>query len=520
MPRYMRDDFEPYTIEQDGITYEIEPVYNAIVDSYGPGGSVEQSHRESAGYSNISGYSGIGSSLNFLFAKSHDEIDMTVGPEIKSITINFSNLYNTNFYGSHQIIFDAILNCKPREAVKALRYFLENNSKIIGSMVFKGIDNAHLEKAISKICNKYIKNYSFTKQSERIVEDSKNIEKEVDKLILDVQTQLMQEKEIIEDIKARVNNEDLDEIKQTKEELKQIDTEKYQKRIEDLQKQIPKKIREQYKFLSPEEIMLKYGEKIKFLFDTLDSINNEKQLLEAQLDVLAKEKLIDDVNEKFDNAIDSTDRISNEIADFWTLAHDTENSKIGIIKTEITDSDSFDGPPMSIIKTEERCASLLEFELSKRFGKPISSEVLEKRGVSPTRDCIITESTFLDETKDDLSLKQKNEINKRKTKIEGLKMRAKKHPAQYNKPGTITLYSQIKNDNGLVTERTEFEIGITQGELISMGLDPSDFGWKEIERPKVNSNDIAKASKEKGVKKSLIGRIARIFTKEKKDRDK
>ena len=265
--------------------------------------------------------------------------------------------------------------------------------------------------------------------------------------------------------------------------------------------------------------MSKYDGKTNELLNLLDNIDSEKQLLLAQLDVIEKGKIIDTINDEIDRTINNTDLISNEIAEFWILANNSDNSRLGIIRTRRTESQTYDGP-RRVFKEETICSSLLEFELSKRFGKPIDSERLEKYVRNPSLDHIRFESDFLDETSDEISLHQKNEINIRKEKIKRLKEKAEKHPKQYSKPGTITLYSQKKDDEGNVIRQTQFEMEITQRELISLGLDPADFEWKEIERAKVDSGDIARASKEKGVKKSLISRIAGIFSREKDEKEK
>ena len=80
--------------------------------------------------------------------------------------------------------------------------------------------------------------------------------------------------------------------------------------------------------------------------------------------------------------------------------------------------------------------------------------------------------------------------------------KARKHPQIYDRLGSL------------------LGIEISQSELIKNGVEPDDWGWKEIERAKVDSGDIARASKEKGVRKSLISRIAGIFSREKDEKEK
>ena len=514
------DEFEPYSIEQNGIIYEVEPQYTTVVDHYGSDGSVELSHEESAGYSTIVGYSGQSSHLDFTFAEPQDEIDIDIDEEIQSIAINFSNLKNAFFSSSHQINYDVLLNCDALETVELLKIFLNTNSQIVGKINFQGIDNSILVKLLAKTCEKFNKSASFSEQiPKRNVITDKSVEVEIDNIIQDIQLQLLAKKEKLEETKIKIDEDNIKDANETREEIENIDTESYKKQIEELKKQIPKKIKEQFKHLSIEEIMAKYNGKISELINLVEKIESEKQLLVAQLDVMAKGKVIDDINAEIDRTIDSTDLISNEIADFWTLANNSDNSRLGIIRTRKTESYPADGP-RRVLNEEAICSSLLEFELSKKFGKPIDTERLEKYIISPDYDHIRLESEFLDETSDEISLQQKNEINMRKEKIKKLKEKAEKHPKQYNKPGIITLYSQKKDNRSNVIKQTQFKMEITQKELISLGLDPADFGWREIEKAKVDSGDIARASKEKGIKKSLISRIASVFSREKEGREK
>lgn len=334
-----------------------------------------------------------------------------------------------------------------------------------------------------------------------------NEETKINARLLELENQLKELKIMLEKKEKSIYKESLDEFDKTRECVENIDIESYQRELEILEKQIPKQLKKQYKNLSDEEIMSAYSSRLSNLRTMIDEVRESKQLFEKKSEIIRTEKVVDDISAGIDEKIDNVGNMANEIADFWDLVNKNKNTRFGVIKL----IDIVNDIPIDHKLVLERYSTLLEYELSKKFGRPFPySAVKMDRRVSWDNDRLKYDSIFIDESSLEMTLERRNELNGKKEKLRKLKQKAEKHPRQYSKLGIIKLYSEKMGKF--------FELEITQQELISYGLDPSDFGWKEKEKTKVDSSSIAKTSKEKGVKKSLVTQIGGMFSRIRNDR--
>ena len=313
--------------------------------------------------------------------------------------------------------------------------------------------------------------------------------------------------------------------------MENIEVEKYQKEIIEIEEIIPK-LRKQYKNLDNEDINT-YREDISDLKSKLEEIISKKQLLEPQVSLIEDDKhqqwILEESIKSNTRIMENAMQINNseienqvnDIADLWTTIMEGNGSKRGIMKVKAKfyykrEPGERDWYPDKEEYIEIYCTRL-EYEIFKIQAKRleergISSETLFKNKGAWRKDWdswqygpIHTSlGEFVDYDK--LSLAQKDKIGKQKQKkekrIKKLQEKSRKHPQIYDRIGTV------------------LGIEVTQSELIKNGVDPEVWEWEEIEKAKVASKDIARVSKEKGVKKSLVSQFSSLFSRKKEDKDR
>ena len=154
-------DLKEKTISHNGIIYIISPAFHSVVDDYDENlGSIELSHRESSGYSLISGYKVkknnlIQDCLDFTFAKTEDIIELKVDENIENIKLNSINLRYSTIESTKKLNFNIVFDNNVFDNALSFRMFIENNRDIIKSINFEGLsDNKILRGFVKRICAK------------------------------------------------------------------------------------------------------------------------------------------------------------------------------------------------------------------------------------------------------------------------------------------------------------------------------------------------------------------------------
>jgi hypothetical protein len=143
----------PYDIEYEDVIYNIQPEFETVIDHYGSDGSIELSHKQFLGYSNVTGFNGMTDKLNFRFLGAHDGVNIVLSDDIHSICLNMSNLRNTFIKSNSLIDYDIVFDCGVIDAIGSLKAFLKNNFSTIGSINFDGVNNKMFQQMFLKVCS-------------------------------------------------------------------------------------------------------------------------------------------------------------------------------------------------------------------------------------------------------------------------------------------------------------------------------------------------------------------------------
>lgn len=333
----------------------------------------------------------------------------------------------------------------------------------------------------------------------------KNAESEIKKSIQELNNQLDEILKMIEEIQRKVSEYFLFELIEAQGTVESINLIQYKSRIEELEKQIPKQLKKQYKHLSVDEIMATYDVKITDLRNKLQQIEMQKNVLENQINLIQQNKRLEEANAIIDKKLETNDIRIAEIMQFWCFLNDINNQELGVIRV-IKTNDSQKEYEKEIV------ASRLEYELSKHFNNPKNGS-LEYSTINQYGDHIRIESEFVNEM-EEISLESRNALNMRKEKMERLRKKFYKHPNRYDKPGFIILESEK-----LPFDVRKIEVEITQIDLILCGIDPEIMKWQEKEPAKVDSTSIAKTTSKNPIKKSVISQIKSMFSRGKTKED-